>query len=105
MKPALVVVLVVLTSATNCPGIGSADPAVIMDRYEFNVYSRLRNPIKNLLTGGLYADYQFLKHDKNMNGYIDNHELNHSHSPRDSFYRDDHYYPGSYNYGYNYPHY
>ncbi|CAF1097727.1 unnamed protein product [Brachionus calyciflorus] len=52
-----------------------------MDRFQFNIYSRLMNPFRNMVTGGLYADLQFLKLDRNMDGYVDPNELGYTPNP------------------------
>ncbi|CAF0936794.1 unnamed protein product [Brachionus calyciflorus] len=69
-----------------------------MNRFEYNLYSLVRHPFLNLITGGAYANYQFLRHDRNMNGYIDYYELNPLTSPYGPIYPGNYYPPGLYPY-------
>ncbi|CAF1097710.1 unnamed protein product [Brachionus calyciflorus] len=73
-----------------------------MDRFQFNIYSRLMNPFRNMVTGGLYADLQFLKLDRNMDGYVDPHELGYTPNPYNALNGGAYGFPGSYNFGNNY---
>lgn len=59
-----------------------------MDRYEYQIYSRMKHPFLNFITGGYYSDLRFDMADLNGDGRLSYFEfaLNHPFSGYPRYY-------------------